>query len=141
MVYSFRGVSQSQIESHWLYEGSMRVNQAFSRLYTTPFSSNNYTAKNLTVHYAALGILVRTQKVDDSDELWKQIKQQVTDITSGEGNMMDTNGAAILPDIVPGKLQAWSSNMDKKPVFDMREPSEQRIDPDLLDEEWNEDIS
>lgn len=139
MVYSFEGVTQSAISSYWLFYGSQRVNTALSRLYTTPFSSNNWTAKDLTIQYAALGILVKTLDPEDSLELESQIKKQITNITSGGGSMIDVSGNAIPPDIEDPRRTAWSNNMNYKPTFDMREPQEQRVDPDLIDDLWNQD--
>lgn len=137
-VYSYKGVSQEAINSYWLPHGALRVNEAFSPLYTTPFSSNNWTAKDLSIQFASLGILVKTRKKDDSLELKKEIAIRVTDITSGNKYMMTDEGMAILPS-GDTKHTAWSETMEYKPTFDMRDAVDQRIDPDRLDAEWDAD--
>ena len=138
MAYTFNGVTPAQIDSYWLYHGSLRVNECFAHLYTTPFSSNNQTAKDLTIQFAALGIRCRTLNPEDSAELEKQVMARVTDITSGNRFMITTDGQAIQPD--KNVLnQAWAQNQDYKPVFDMRDSEYQRIDPDRLQDNWDED--
>jgi hypothetical protein len=139
MAYSFSGITEAAINSYWLFYGSQRVNSALNKLYTTPFSSNNWTAKDLTIQYAALGILVKTLDPEDGLELERTIKRQINNITSGGGSMVDITGSPILPDLADPRRQTWSSTMDYKNVFDMREPEEQRIDPDLLRDQWNDD--
>lgn len=138
-VYCFNGITEASINSYWLFHGSQRVNTALNKLYTTPFSSNNWTAKDLTIQYAALGILVKTLDPEDGLELERQIKRQITNITSGGGYMIDVSGNPILPDLSDPRRTAWSTDMDYKPTFDMREAEEQRIDPDLLRDLWDKD--
>lgn len=138
-VYSVKGVSEAEINSAWLPHGTLRVNEALGGYYTTPFSSNNWTARDLCIQYAYLGILVRTRNPDDSKELLKQIMIRVTDITSGGKPMVMDDGAnTILPD-KNNQSESWSTTMDYKPAFDMRNAMDQRIDPDRLSDEWDED--
>jgi hypothetical protein len=136
MVYCFNGVSEAAINSYWLFHGSGKVNEALGHLYTTPFSSNNWTAKDLTIHYAALGILVRTLKVDDSVELKKELDGRVMDITSGGHFMTSDLGVILEPDKDFSK-SAWSSTKDYEPTFNMLGSEEQFIDPDRLEDEYD----
>jgi hypothetical protein len=137
-VYSHKGISPAEINSYWLVHGALRVNESLGHIYTTPFSTNNYTAKDLSIQYAELGILVRTRKKDDSKELDKQIAIRVTDITSGSKYMMTDEGLALHPDGTTSQ-DAWSETMDYKPTFDMRDAMDQRVDPDRIDDEWDAD--
>ena len=58
-VYSVRGVSETEINSYWLSYGALRTNEALGGYFTVPFSSNNDTAKDLSIYFAYLGILDR----------------------------------------------------------------------------------
>lgn len=136
-VYSWRGVSESEISSYWLQYGALRVNEALGHFYTTPFSSNNVTAKDLNIHFAALGILIRTRKQEDSAELKKELEQRISDITSGGKYMILDDGTTIVPN--ENINSPWGQTADYKPVFDLRDAEEQRIDPDRLDYVWSED--
>lgn len=141
-VYSVKGVPEAEINSHWLPEGALVVNEKLGGLYTTPFSSNNETAKNLSIHFAYLGILVsRTRKQDDSPELKGYLDQRVSSIVSSGAPMVLTDGTTIFPDKAGSpKYNAWSNTQEYKPTFDMRCAEDQRIDPDRIDDEWIADI-
>lgn len=132
LVYSLKGVSEADITSAWLPYGTLRVNEELGGAFTTPFSSNNLTAKDLSIHFAALGVLLRTRNQTDSEELKNDLMRRVMNINSGNMPMMTNSGVAIYPDRTT-KAQVWSSTQDFKPVFDMRNPLDQRVDPDLID--------
>lgn len=137
-VYSARGVSVEEINSYWLFYGAGRVNEEFGGVFTVPFSSNNWTARDLNIHFAYLGILERTLNQEDSEELRESIMSRVTDITSGGKAMLLDDGTTIQAD----KLNlddAWSDTMDYKPTFDMRDAADQRIDPDRIENDWDLD--
>ena len=141
-VYSYEtfGISDGEVNSTWLPYGYLRVNEGFGGCFTLPFSSNNETAKDLNIHYAFLGILLRTRNQDDSDELEESLAGRVSDICSGNSAMILSDGAAYRPDIAT-KFEAWSNTQKYKNTFDMREAINQRIDPDLIDDTWTDDNS
>jgi len=133
-VYSIRGVSESEISNYWLQHGTLRVNEALGGYFTLPFSTNNETAKDLSIHYGYLGILSR-QRSGTVDEL--KIKQEiidrVTDITCGNVPMILTNGTGLSTEGA-ARFDAWSTTQDFTNTFNMLPSDEQRVDPDLIDE-------
>ena len=129
-VYSVRDMTQTTIEGTWLPHGALRVNEVLGGAFTTPFGSNNFTAQDLSIHYAYLGILVRTRKQDDSTELMDYLEKRVTDIRSGNLPMVLDDGTQLFSDGSQG--QVWGTHQDFKPTFDQRDAEQQRIDPDLL---------
>ena len=141
LVYSFKGVSDSEINSYWLSHGALRVNEALGAYYTTPFSSNNETAKDLSIHFAALGLYKRTRNQTDSDELNDYIDQRLKDIVDNGASMITTSGDSLSFDKSRNNNNTITSNMmNYTSVFDMRCPIDQRVDPDLIDDTWDEDI-
>jgi len=137
-VYSIKGISQSEVESTWLPYGALRVNEALGRFYTTPFSDNNQTARDLSVHYGYLGYLLRTRKIDDSEELLGSLTRRITDITCGGAPMVLDDGTTLDQSNAPA-FDSWSTHQNHKPTFDMRSPLDQRVDPDLIDDLWDQD--
>lgn len=140
LVYSFEFVSQTAIESYWLQYGALRVNEVFGCKYTLPFSSNNYTAKDLSIHYAALGILERTLNQEDTGELKSSIMERITNVTCGGCFMISTSG-----EIIDGKENALSyvnaTNQNYNPTFSMLPAEDQVVDPDYIEDTVQDRLS
>lgn len=137
-VYSAKGIDETLINSSWLPHGALRVNEALGGAFTIPFSDNNQTAKDLSIHFAYLGILNRTRNQDDSGELRAYLQQRVTDITCYNHPMITDTGEALYAG-KPTTFNVFGSTADYKNTFDMRDAKDQRVDPDLIDDLFNED--
>ena len=137
-IYSDKGVSQNEVTSSWLPYGTLRVNECLGGYYTTPFSTNNATARDLCIHFAHLGILLRTRKTDDSEELRKSLERRCASLTSSGSPMMTDDGIPIRP-TEDNVFDVYSNTKDYKPVFDLRDAVNQRVDPDQLENDWFED--
>lgn len=138
-VYSLKGLSVEAVNSTWLPYGALRVNEALGGYFTVPFSTNNQTARDLSIHYARLGQLERTRNQDDSQELLESINSRITMIQCGNAPMITDSGDAFFAD-ASATADAWSTTQDYKPLFDMRDPLDQRVDPDLIDSLWGDDV-
>jgi hypothetical protein len=138
-VYSIKGVSQEEIENYWLQHGSLRVNESLGGYFTTPFSTSNHTARDLSIHFAFLGIQSRARTGQTADiKIKQELEERVTDIREGNTPMIFDNGSAIFASTA--KVDAWSSTQDYIPVFNMLDPVEQEVDPDLIEDLRNEQI-
>lgn len=137
-VYSVPGVGQTVTES-FLARASTRLEEALGPYYTTPFSSNNQTAIELTIDLARWMLQLRTSKQDDSRELGAEIENRIKELRLGTSQMVTTSSAIVEPSN-PSNV-AWSTNQDWKNVFDMRDAPEQRVDPDQLDDADDKDWS
>lgn len=134
--------TQAEVENHWLPHGALLVNEFLGKCFTIPFSANNETAKDLSVHFAYLGILERTRNQDDSEELRNALMHRVENICKGNAPMITTSGEALFPDVdTANKFDAWSTTQDYKNTFDMRDAIDQRIDPDYIDDLWLDDCT
>lgn len=139
-VYSIKGVSQSDITSYWLYHGSLRVNESLGGFFVTPFSSNNHTARDLSIHFTYLGIESRLRTSQPTDiKIKGELQQRITDIRCGNTPMILDDGTSVFASTT--KLDAWSSTEDYNPVFNMLDSTQQQVDPDLINDTlidvWN----
>ena len=137
-VYSFKAVTQADVNSWVLPKGTIMVNERLASHYTTPFSSNNLTPKSLAIDFGAVAILERTRNQTDSLELNKSIDKRIQAITEGGGRMSLSDGTTLDP--TNDEANFISVNQEYKPTFDMREPIDQRVDPDLLWDQWADDL-
>ena len=136
-VYSVKGVEQAEVASFWLPHASRRLDGRLAQAFTVPFSDNNITARDLTVHLAYLGMLHRTRVQDDSGELESKLDRWIAALSSGTEAMI-TDSGDVLRAHGPAN-DAWSTTQGEKSVFDMRDAMEQRVDPDQIDRLGRED--
>ncbi len=137
--YSLRGSTDEEVNSDYLYYGWNMVNINLGACFTLPFSSNNATAKLLNVMYGYYKYALKTQNQDDSGEIKDNLDEIIENLCTNNAPMVLTDGTALFAQ--GNQLnQVWSNTEDYKTVFDMREPVDQRIDPDKIQAEWDEDI-
>lgn len=138
--YNARGIEESEITNQWLPHGALVINERLGGSFTTPFSSNNETAKDLSIHFAYVGILNKTRNQTDSQELRSYLDERVASLVSSGNPMMTTSGEAIYASSNSPRFNAWSNTENFNNTFDMRCAEDQRIDPDLIDQLFDEDI-
>jgi len=138
--YSPKGITQDEIENFWLVHGSLVVNERLGGHFTIPFSSNNETAKDLSIHFSYLGILNKTRNQTDSQELKTYLDERIASIVSSGTAMVTTDGFSIKASNGNPRTTAWSNTQDYNPVFDHREAIYQRVDPDLIEDEFDRDF-
>lgn len=134
-VYSIRGAEQPTIDE-FLVQGSTMVNEKLGSKFTTPFSSNNLTAMELSRDIAMYLLQVRTIAPGDSEEIKELIDDRVQSLMDGAPMATEDGDSISTTDI---NNMVWSSNQDYKRTFDMRREEFQRVDPDLIDSLDNQD--
>src|SRR3990167_6242213 len=133
-VYSVSGLTQAQLENHYLPAAARYVDGRLSPAFTAPFSSNNLTARDLNIHAAYyLFVRGRTSKQTDSDEIKALLDDWITALVSSGGSMALSDDTVLNPSA--GTVIAWSNVMNYAPVFNMLDPDEQRVDPDRQNDE------
>jgi len=136
-VYSIKGVSEADISSYWLFHGALRTNESLGGFFETPFGSDNHTARDLSIHFAYLGIESRLRTSQPTEiKIKGELNQRLTDIRCGNTPMILDDGASIYADTA--KVDAWSSTENYNPTFNMLPAIDQRIDPDLLEDEYTQ---
>jgi hypothetical protein len=128
-------IPEAEITSHFLPHAANRLEAMLAGYFSVPFSANNLTAKDLCIDFAYLMILQRSKSPKDGEGLAQLVSDRVAALRAGREAMVTTSGEALYR--VDG--QVWSTTQPFKPVFDLREAPEQRIDPDRLMAEERED--
>ena len=129
--YPHIDITSADLSGTWMPYGALRVNESLGGTFTIPFSSNNATARDLSLDFAYHGILTRTRSQNDSQELGDAINSRILQLIEGELPMTTDSGDALYAD---GRPAVWSTHGNYKPIFNVGDPMRQRVDPDLLDE-------
>ena len=130
-------LTEAEVTSHFLHHASVRLETMLAPYFTLPFSANNLTAKDITLDLAYLLILQRSKDPRDAESLSQGIKGRIEGLRNGTEAMTTTSGDTVYSNTGLGEI--WSTTQDFKPIFDMRESAEQRVDPDRLREEKEAD--
>ena len=140
-VYSAEAVdiSSTEISNQWMPYGALRVNERLGRVFTIPFSSNNQTARDLSVKYAYLGILLRTRNQEDSKELKEDLDLRIEDIIDGHSPMILDDGSGYFAD-GSSLTSSFSNTSGYNNTFNMLDAENQEIDPDLIDDLFDEQV-
>ena len=131
-------IPDADLSGYWLPHGALRVNEALGSCFSIPFGSNNETAKDISLSYAWLGLMVRTRPTADSQEIKREVEKRVADICSGSAPMVLTDGTAIYADSTGDQI--YSNTMRYKPTFDVRPALRQHVDPDRLSDLDDKDV-
>ena len=116
-VVSDYAASSTDQHTFVLYAES-ELNRRLSSCYATPLSSNNITAKDLTIDIA----FANTIKYKDSEKytaIMDQIDKVTEKLCGGQASMIDDTGAIILPTGTSGSGKVYSNTQDFHSVFDM----------------------
>lgn len=130
-------LTDTEVGSHFLHHAANRLDSMLAGYFTVPLSSNNLTAKDLNIDLAYLLILQRSREPRDYEGLAGMIEQRVKGLRAGTDAMVTDSGDALYRQPVDGEV--WSTTQDFKPVFDLRTPEAQRVDPDRIEEEEQTD--
>ena len=128
-VYSMRDISSAQIET-FLIRSSLMVNETLACAYTTPFSDNNQTARDLSIDVARLWFMLRTKDPLDSVELKAELDKRFESLCEGKSKMVTDSGDLLESSAFTEGF--WSTTQDYKNVFDLRDEDRQHRDPDQL---------
>lgn len=134
-VFSLKGVSQAEISSAWLPQGALRLHEALAGYFTTPFSDNNYTAKDLNIKYAYLEILARNRVQNNDIRVIEDIDKRIEDIRQRNSPMILNDGRPLFA--ATTKVDAYSTTQDYNPTFTVLDPRAQRVDPELKRDEYD----
>lgn len=125
--------SVTSVSSVYLNYASRRIDGLLSRHFTVPFSSNNLTAKDLTLDLVYIN--AGNNKVKERDQLRKEFMDRIKALQLGTEAMLTDDGAVTLQSVGD---TVYMSTADYVPVFGMG--SIEDFHPDssqLYDEEWS----
>jgi hypothetical protein len=130
-------MSDAEVTSHFLAHAAHRLDSLLAGYFATPFSADNLTAKDLNMDLAYLMVLQRSKSPDDGAALAAAVAERIGALRAGREAMVTAGGAALYRASAEGGI--WSTTQAFKPVFDLRDSVEQRVDPERLAAEERED--
>ncbi len=119
------------------------INVRLAHLYTIPLTCNPPLLADLCEELATAFILRRqhTQEKENVSEwvaaYFERVNEVLEPISSGSFSLVCSSGVFIDEDRLT--TAPWSNTSEYKPTFDLRRPIFQRIDPDRLDDIWDQD--
>lgn len=121
VVNRYREVSRNDrdattVNSDFIRYAEDELDSRLSPYYTVPFSSNNITAKDLSIDLAYLKIF-RFKDVEKASAVDSYIAMRINALASGKASMMTSSGDVITPDGLASKF--YSTTQDYSPVFGM----------------------
>lgn len=120
----------TKMEATHIQPAENEVNARLASAYTVPFSSNNITAKDLTIQL----VFLRTGHLKDDN--WANFKTYVDErfdrLLDGSEAMLTTSGDVLSSQ---DATQAYHTHSGYKPVFDLGPVERQEVDQDLIDAE------
>lgn len=129
-VYSIKGVSQSEISSTFLPQGALRLHEALGSYFTTPFSSNNFTARDLNIKYAYLELQTRNRAVQETAaKIEKNVESRKNALIKKSSPMVLDDGTSLFSNTE--RENAFSTTQNYNPTFNMLDPKMQHVDCDL----------
>lgn len=146
-VYSIQGITQGEIDGSggWLDKASTELNARLGAFFTIPFSSNNSTATDLTVHmaYAAIGRRGPRNVAAPGTSGRSPLEAWIADYIKGlqDGMPMTITDGTFLYPTLGAENTFWSTTGGFKSTFDMRGPEKQRIDPQYLIDLDDQDLA
>lgn len=125
-----------QVNSAYLVYAEAELNSLLGSCFTVPFSDNNLTAKDLVIDLAYLRVL--SFKADKmSDKFEKRIMDRIDGLKKGDIGMTLVDGTIIFSS-GGAAGSAVSSTQDFTPAFNMLDELDQRVDPDRIDDEYDD---
>lgn len=124
---------EADIASHYLPFASGRLEGLLGAYFTVPFSSNNLTARDLTIDLAYLLILQRSKDSGDADALGRMLQSRLAALAKGTEAMITSSGETLIG--AASENRVWGNTAPYDPVFNLLDSVSQKVDPDRLDEE------
>lgn len=130
----FSDIGSSSLIEHMNY-AEAAIEGALSSKFSTPFSSNNVTVKDLSID-AAYARSIKFKDTEKAKLIQDSIEEKVKALLEGTMEMSTTSGTAISADI----NNNWSETQDYTPVFGKGDITDFKIDSSqLYDEELARD--
>lgn len=144
--FASSSITQAQVHQNYASKAESYIEGKLANKYTVPFTSSNVPplvesmSTDLTFYYIGRRFFTQTDKdknpwintyKNDVDEILK-------DIMKGNTVLVDVNGGII--DVRTDQQEIWSNVSGYNPTMDHRDETEQRIDPDKIQDETDADV-
>jgi len=143
----FEIVSLTTANVHGIYvlKAEGEINAKLANRYTVPFSRDNVPpviksiAQDLTAWYLLIRVYTQNKKDKNPwpDEWKKNADDLLEKLADGTMSLVDNSGNILGQST--SQMKIWSNTTDYNPAMDHRDSIEQRIDPDRIDDERDDD--
>lgn len=122
-------LTEAEVNSDYLPFATSRLEGLLGGHFTVPFSSNNMTAKDITIDLAYLMILQRSREPKDFEGFGRAVNTRLSALTQGAEAMMTTSGEAIFSGTAQNVV--WSNTARYKTVFNLKDALHQKLPEDV----------
>lgn len=123
-----------EVNSVHLHGAERELDSRLAPYYTTPFSSNNYTATDLTIELAFIRYY-EAVKPDWAEKKIERTSMRIDALIEGKATMVTNSGGTILPANASGGA-IYSNTKDYHPTFGLGDIENMQVSSaQLLDEE------
>lgn len=143
-LLSTTSLTSAQVHGTFVAKAEGIINGRLAKKYTVPFSPApqqvKSMAQDLSFYYIMRRFFTQHAKKDDNEWL-ENYKTDVMDeliaINEGAAVIVDNSGSII--DVRTDQQQLWSDVEDYNPTMDNRNEIAQRIDPERIEDEYEDD--
>jgi len=123
----------AEVDSAHIVYAENELDALLASTFTVPFSSNNLTAKDLSIDltYCRVGNF----KISERKEFKEEIMEKINMLKNGEMSMITDSGDVLT---TTGTTQAWSSTEDYHPVFGLGNEIQFQADSSRIIDEEND---
>ncbi|MDH4247407.1 MAG: hypothetical protein OEW39_06295 [Deltaproteobacteria bacterium] len=105
----------AEVASHYLPYAAARLEALLAPGFTAPFSTNNLTARDLTLDLAYLLMLQRHREQGDREGLERMVLRRIRALNEGQEAMQTTSGESLFARAASGVV--WGSTAPYRTVF------------------------
>lgn len=105
----------SEADSAWVVPAEYELDARLGSHYTVPFSSNNYTARDLSMDIVWLRINLGVVDLDSWRARQQAVDKRIDDLLNGYAVMMTTSGTEVQASV--SKNDAYSTTENYHPTF------------------------
>jgi len=139
-------LSTANVHGIYISKAEAEIHAWLSKKYTVPFTSSNIPpliksiAQDLSMYYLLRRIYTQNKKdLNPWVDEWKYARDMLKSLA--EGDLLLTGNSGEVIDARTDQMQIWSNTTNYKPTMDNRAAESQRVNPDRLEDEQDEDDS
>ena len=113
-------LAAEEVTSHYLPYAAARLEGLLGPYFSVPFSSDNVSARDLTIDLAYLLLLQRSKEPGDARPLAASLRARLEALAAGREAMITASGGALLAATAQGGV--WGSTAGADPLLPLVAP-------------------
>lgn len=136
---SGRAEPSGKMETTHILPAEAKIEGLLAPGFAVPFSAAHPIVKDLCIMEVRRRMVIGKSKEGEDKALAEEIADTVKRLVGSEEAIITADGDALWATSAATGGEVFSTTKDFNPVFDMRSPVEQRVDPDRHDDEEDRD--